>query len=288
MLNVELGIRHSNWQFNIQHLTLNTPPPFNIQHSTLLQKMKFISWNVNGLRACVGKDFENQFKELDADFFCLQETKMQEGQLDLQFEGYESYWNYAEKKGYSGTAIYTKHKPLNVSYGMGVEEHDHEGRIITLEYDQFYLVTCYTPNSQTELKRLDYRMTWEDDFRKFLKSLDAKKPVIICGDLNVAHEEIDIKNPKTNRRNAGFTDEEREKMTVLLNDGFTDSFRYLHPDEVTYSWWSYRFKAREKNAGWRIDYFLVSDRIKEQITEAKIHTEIMGSDHCPVEVDLTF
>lgn len=275
MLNVELGIRHSNWQFNIQH-------------STLLQKMKFISWNVNGLRACVGKDFENQFKELDADFFCLQETKMQEGQLDLQFEGYESYWNYAEKKGYSGTAIYTKHKPLNVSYGMGVEEHNHEGRIITLEYDQFYLVTCYTPNSQTELKRLDYRMTWEDDFRKFLKSLDAKKPVIICGDLNVAHEEIDIKNPKTNRRNAGFTDEEREKMTILLNDGFTDSFRYLHPDEVTYSWWSYRFKAREKNAGWRIDYFLVSDRIKEQITEAKIHTEIMGSDHCPVEVDLTF
>ena len=281
MLNVELGIRHSNWQFNIQH---SSP----IQHSTLLQKMKFISWNVNGLRACVGKDFENQFKELDADFFCLQETKMQEGQLDLQFEGYESYWNYAEKKGYSGTAIYTKHKPLNVSYGMGVEEHDHEGRIITLEYDQFYLVTCYTPNSQTELKRLDYRMTWEDDFRKFLKSLDAKKPVIICGDLNVAHEEIDIKNPKTNRRNAGFTDEEREKMTILLNDGFTDSFRYLHPDEVTYSWWSYRFKAREKNAGWRIDYFLVSDRIKEQITEAKIHTEIMGSDHCPVEVDLMF
>ena len=287
MLNVELGIRHSNWQFNIQHSTLLPNSTFNIQHSTL-PKMKFISWNVNGLRACVGKDFENQFKELDADFFCLQETKMQEGQLDLQFEGYESYWNYAEKKGYSGTAIYTKHKPLNVSYGMGVEEHDHEGRIITLEYDQFYLVTCYTPNSQTELKRLDYRMTWEDDFRKFLKSLDAKKPVVICGDLNVAHEEIDIKNPKTNRRNAGFTDEEREKMTVLLNDGFTDSFRYLHPDEVTYSWWSYRFKAREKNAGWRIDYFLVSDRIKEQITEAKIHTEIMGSDHCPVEVDLTF
>lgn len=293
--NVELGIRHINSSFNIQHSTFNTTPhstllpnsTFNIQHSTL-PKMKFISWNVNGLRACVGKDFENQFKELDADFFCLQETKMQEGQLDLQFEGYESYWNYAEKKGYSGTAIYTKHKPLNVSYGMGVEEHDHEGRIITLEYDQFYLVTCYTPNSQTELKRLDYRMTWEDDFRKFLKSLDAKKPVVICGDLNVAHEEIDIKNPKTNRRNAGFTDEEREKMTILLNDGFTDSFRYLHPDEVTYSWWSYRFKAREKNAGWRIDYFLVSDRIKEQITEAKIHTEIMGSDHCPVEVDLTF
>ena len=217
--------------------------------------MKFISWNVNGLRACVGKDFENQFKELDADFFCLQETKMQEGQLDLQFEGYESYWNYAEKKGYSGTAIYTKHKPLNVSYGMGVEEHDHEGRIITLEYDQFYLVTCYTPNSQTELKRLDYRMTWEDDFRKFLKSLDAKKPVIICGDLNVAHEEIDIKNPKTNRRNAGFTDEEREKMTVLLNNGFTDSFRYLHPDEVTYSWWSYRAKDWDAaDKGRRLDH----------------------------------
>ena len=287
MLNVELGIRHINSSFNIQHSTLLPNSTFNIQHSTL-PKMKFISWNVNGLRACVGKDFENQFKELDADFFCLQETKMQEGQLDLQFEGYESYWNYAEKKGYSGTAIYTKHKPLNVSYGMGVEEHDHEGRIITLEYDRFYLVTCYTPNSQTELKRLDYRMTWEDDFRKFLKSLDAKKPVVICGDLNVAHEEIDIKNPKTNRRNAGFTDEEREKMTILLNDGFTDSFRYLHPDEVTYSWWSYRFKAREKNAGWRIDYFLVSNRIKEQITEAKIHTEIMGSDHCPVEVDLAF
>ena len=287
MLNVELGIRHINSSFIIQHSTLLPNSTFNIQHSTL-PKMKFISWNVNGLRACVGKDFENQFKELDADFFCLQETKMQEGQLDLQFEGYESYWNYAEKKGYSGTAIYTKHKPLSVSYGMGIEEHDHEGRIITLEYDQFYLVTCYTPNSQTELKRLDYRMTWEDDFRKFLKSLDAKKPVVICGDLNVAHEEIDIKNPKTNRRNAGFTDEEREKMTILLNDGFTDSFRYLHPDEVTYSWWSYRFKAREKNAGWRIDYFLVSDRIKEQITEAKIHTEIMGSDHCPVEVDLMF
>ena len=282
MLNVELGIRHSNWQFNI-------PPQFNIQHSTfniITKAMKFISWNVNGLRACVGKDFENQFKALDADFFCLQETKMQEGQLDLTFEGYESYWNYAEKKGYSGTAIYTKHKPLSVSYGMGVDEHDHEGRIITLEYEQFYLVTCYTPNSQTELKRLDYRMTWEDDFRKFLKALDAKKPVVICGDLNVAHEEIDIKNPKTNRRNAGFTDEEREKMTILLNDGFTDSFRYLHPEEVTYSWWSYRFKAREKNAGWRIDYFLVSDSIKDKITEARIHTEIMGSDHCPVEVDL--
>lgn len=248
--------------------------------------MKFISWNVNGLRACVGKDFEKQFKELDADFFCLQETKMQEGQLDLSFDGYESYWNYAEKKGYSGTAIYTKHKPLAVSYGMGVEEHDHEGRIITLEYETFYLVTVYTPNSQNELRRLDYRMTWETDFRKFLKGLDAKKPVIVCGDMNVAHEEIDIKNPKTNRRNAGFTDEEREKMTELLNDGFIDTFRYKYPEQVTYSWWSYRFKAREKNAGWRIDYFLVSQRLKDQIEDAKIHTEIMGSDHCPVEVDL--
>ena len=248
--------------------------------------MKFISWNVNGLRACVGKDFEAQFKALDADFFCLQETKMQEGQLDLAFEGYESYWNYADKKGYSGTAIYTKHQPISVKYGMGIEEHDHEGRIITLEYKDFYLVTVYTPNSQNELKRLDYRMTWETDFRKFLKELDSQKPVIVCGDMNVAHEEIDIKNPKTNRRNAGFTDEEREKMTELLSDGFIDTFRYKHPESVTYSWWSYRFKAREKNAGWRIDYFLVSDRLKENIDDAKIHTEIMGSDHCPVEVDI--
>lgn len=248
--------------------------------------LKFISWNVNGLRACVGKDFEKQFKELDADFFCLQETKMQEGQLDLTFEGYNSYWNYAEKKGYSGTAIYTKHHPLSVSYGMGVEEHDHEGRVITLEYEKFYLITVYTPNSQTELRRLDYRMTWEADFRKFLKNLDAKKPVIVCGDMNVAHEEIDIKNPKGNRRNAGFTDEEREKMTELLNDGFTDTFRYKYPEQVTYSWWSYRFKAREKNAGWRIDYFLVSDRLQANIADAKIHTDIMGSDHCPVELDL--
>lgn len=248
--------------------------------------LKFISWNVNGLRACVGKDFENLFKELDADFFCLQETKMQEGQLDLTFEGYNSYWNYAEKKGYSGTAIYTKHHPLSVSYGMGVEEHDHEGRVITLEYEKFYLITVYTPNSQTELRRLDYRMTWEADFRKFLKNLDAKKPVIVCGDMNVAHEEIDIKNPKGNRRNAGFTDEEREKMTELLNDGFTDTFRYKYPEQVTYSWWSYRFKAREKNAGWRIDYFLVSDRLQANIADAKIHTDIMGSDHCPVELDL--
>lgn len=248
--------------------------------------LKFISWNVNGLRACVTKNFEETFLSLDADFFCLQETKMQEGQLDLQFDGYESFWNYAEKKGYSGTAIYTKHKPLNIRYGMGIEEHDHEGRIITLEYDQFYLVTCYTPNSQTELKRLDYRMTWEDDFRIFLKELNAQKPVILCGDLNVAHEEIDIKNPKTNKRNAGFTDEERNKMSVLLNNGFIDTFRFLHPTEVTYSWWSYRFHAREKNAGWRIDYFLTSEKLKEKIKEAKIHTEILGSDHCPVEVVL--
>lgn len=248
--------------------------------------LKFISWNVNGLRACVGKNFEADFKALDADFFCLQETKMQEGQLDLAFEGYDSYWNYAEKKGYSGTAIYTKHKPLSVSYGMGIEKHDHEGRVITLEYEQFYLVTVYTPNSQNELKRLDYRMTWEEDFKKFLKQLDAKKPVIVCGDMNVAHEEIDIKNPKTNRRNAGFTDEEREKMTELLADGFIDTFRYKYPETVTYSWWSYRFKAREKNAGWRIDYFLVSERLKEKIEDAKIHTEVMGSDHCPVELDI--
>lgn len=248
--------------------------------------LKFISWNVNGLRACVGKNFEEEFKTLNADFFCLQETKMQEGQLDLQFDGYKSYWNYADKKGYSGTAIYTKHQPISVKYGMGIEEHDHEGRIITLEYKDFYLVTVYTPNSQNELKRLDYRMTWETDFRKFLKELDSQKPVIVCGDMNVAHEEIDIKNPKTNRRNAGFTDEEREKMTELLSDGFIDTFRYKHPESVTYSWWSYRFKAREKNAGWRIDYFLVSDRLKENIDDAKIHTEIMGSDHCPVEVDI--
>ncbi len=248
--------------------------------------LKFISWNVNGLRACVGKDFENQYRSLDADFFCLQETKMQEGQLDLQFDGYVSYWNYAEKKGYSGTAIYAKHTPLSVSYGMGVDEHDHEGRIVTLEYEDFYLVTVYTPNSQTELKRLDYRMKWEDDFLCFLKALDAKKPVIVCGDMNVAHQEIDIKNPKSNRRNAGFTDEEREKMSILLDNGFIDTFRFVHPEEVTYSWWSYRFKAREKNAGWRIDYFLVSERLKDKIASASIHTEIMGSDHCPVELVL--
>ena len=248
--------------------------------------MKFISWNVNGLRACEGKGFSETFRQLDADFFCLQETKMQQGQLDLQYDGYESYWNYADKKGYSGTAIFTKHHPLSVSYGIGIDEHDHEGRVITLEMEKFYLVTCYTPNSQDGLKRLDYRMTWEDDFRQYLLSLDAQKPVILCGDLNVAHEEIDLKNPKTNRMNAGFTDQEREKFTILLNSGFIDTFRTLHPEEVTYSWWSYRFQARQKNAGWRIDYFVTSERLRPQIAEASIHTDILGSDHCPVELRL--
>ena len=246
--------------------------------------MKFISWNVNGLRACVGKEFEQQFKDLDADFFCLQETKMQAGQLDLSFPGYESYWNYADKKGYSGTAIYTKHKPLNVTYGIDIDEHDHEGRVITLEMEEFYLVTVYTPNSQDGLRRLEYRMKWEDDFQAYLHKLDEKKPVIVCGDMNVAHQEIDLKNPKTNRKNAGFTDEEREKMTQLLSNGFIDTFRTLYPEQVTYSWWSYRFRAREKNTGWRIDYFLISERLKDRLEDAKIHTEIMGSDHCPVEI----
>jgi exodeoxyribonuclease-3 len=246
--------------------------------------MKLISWNVNGLRACEGKGFSDVFKLLDADFFCLQETKMQQGQLDLQFDGYHSYWNYAEKKGYSGTAIYTRQQPLNVSYGMGIDAHDHEGRIITLEMDRFYLVTVYTPNSQDELRRLDYRMQWEDDFRQYLIELDRKKPVIVCGDMNVAHEEIDLKNPKTNRRNAGFTDEERAKFTQLLDSGFTDTFRWKYPEQVTYSWWSYRFQARQKNAGWRIDYFLTSNRLRENIVDAKIHTDMMGSDHCPVEL----
>lgn len=246
--------------------------------------MKFISWNVNGLRAVVGKDFENTFKALDADFFCLQETKMQAGQLDLQFNGYESYWNYADKKGYSGTAIYTRHKPLNVSYGIGIDQHDHEGRVITLEMPAFFLVTVYTPNSQEELRRLDYRMQWEDDFQAYLHNLDKRKPVIVCGDMNVAHQEIDLKNPKTNRRNAGFTDEERQKMTQLLDAGFTDTFRWKYPEEVTYSWWSYRFKARERNTGWRIDYFLVSNRLQAEVLDAKIHTDILGSDHCPVEL----
>ena len=248
--------------------------------------MKFISWNVNGLRACEGKGFSDAFARLDADFFCLQETKMQEGQLDLQFEGYKSYWNYAEKKGYSGTAIFTRHEPLSVSYGLGIDEHDHEGRVITLEMDDFYLVTAYVPNSQDGLRRLDYRMRWEDDFLAYVKRLDESKPVVICGDMNVAHEEIDLKNPKTNRRNAGFTDEERAKFSTLLANGFTDTFRRLHPDTVTYSWWSYRFHAREKNAGWRIDYFVVSDRLADKLADAKIHTEILGSDHCPVELDL--
>ena len=248
--------------------------------------MKFISWNVNGLRACVGKEFEQQFKDLDADFFCLQETKMQAGQLDLSFPGYESYWNYADKKGYSGTAIYTKHKPLSVTYGIDIDEHDHEGRVITLEMEDFYLVTVYTPNSQDGLRRLEYRMKWEDDFQAYLHKLDEKKPVIVCGDMNVAHQEIDLKNPKTNRKNAGFTDEEREKMTQLLSNGFIDTFRTLYPEQVTYSWWSYRFRAREKNTGWRIDYFLISERLKDRLEDAKIHTEIMGSDHCPVEIVL--
>ena len=248
--------------------------------------MKFISWNVNGLRACITKGFEDIFKELDADFFCLQETKMQAGQCDFSPEGYEAFFNYADKKGYSGTAIFSKHKPLSVAYGIGVEEHDHEGRVITLEMPDFFLVTVYTPNSQDELKRLDYRMRWEDDFQAYLKKLDAQKPVIVCGDMNVAHQEIDIKNPKTNRRNAGFTDEEREKFGSLLSKGFTDTFRFKHPDEVTYSWWSYRFRAREKNAGWRIDYVVTSERLNDKIKEAKIHTQIMGSDHCPVELEL--
>ena len=251
--------------------------------------MKFISWNVNGLRACNDKGFSDIFKNLDADFFCLQETKMQAGQLDLAFDGYESYWNYAEKKGYSGTAIFTKHKPISVAYGINKEEHDKEGRVITLEMEKFYLVTVYTPNSQDGLKRLEYRMEWEEEFRKYLLELEKKKPVIVCGDLNVAHKEIDLKNPKTNRKNAGFTDEEREKFTILLDSGFTDTFRYFYPDKTEiYSWWSYRFQARAKNAGWRIDYFLASSRINDLLESATIHTEIFGSDHCPVEVQINF
>lgn len=247
--------------------------------------IKLISWNVNGLRACCDKGFRDIFTQLDADFFCLQETKMQEGQLDLSFEGYTSYWNYAEKKGYSGTAIFTKHQPLQVTYGLGIDEHDHEGRVITLEMEKFFLVTVYTPNSQDGLKRLDYRMTWDDDFRAYLQKLNQSKPVLVCGDLNVAHKEIDLKNPKTNRMNAGFTDQEREKFQLLLDAGFIDTFRYFYPEQTNiYSWWSYRFKAREKNAGWRIDYFLASASLADKLKEAKIHTEICGSDHCPVEV----
>ena len=249
--------------------------------------MKFISWNVNGLRAVVGKNFKEVFEQLDADFFCLQETKMQEGQLDLQFPGYQSYWNYAEKKGYSGTAVFTRHQPLNVTYGIGIPEHDTEGRVITLEMPSFYMVCVYTPNSQDGLKRLDYRMQWEDDFRAYLLSLDAKKPVLVCGDMNVAHQEIDLKNPKTNHMNAGFTDEEREKFTQLLGAGFTDTWRMLNPDvKDVYSWWSYRFQARAKNTGWRIDYWLVSNRLFPQVTDANILTDITGSDHCPVSLEL--
>lgn len=248
--------------------------------------MKLVSWNVNGLRACVGKNFNDTFAQLDADFFCLQETKMQAGQLDISFPGYESFWNYADKKGYSGTAIFTKHKPVSVSYGIGIDNHDHEGRVITLESEMFYLVCVYTPNSQDELRRLDYRMQWEADFQAYIKSLDAKKPVIVCGDMNVAHNEIDIKNPKTNRINAGFTDQEREKFTTFLGRGFVDTFRRLYPEQVTYSWWSYRFHARENNTGWRLDYFVVSERLMKCVADSKIHTEIMGSDHCPIELDL--
>lgn len=249
--------------------------------------MKFISWNVNGLRAADGKGFRDVFAQLDADFFCLQETKMQAGQLDIVFPGYESYWNYADKKGYSGTAIFTRHKPINVTYGLGIDEHDHEGRVVTLEYDSFYVVTVYTPNSQDGLRRLSYRMTWDDAFRDYLCRLDSLKPVLVCGDMNVAHEEIDLKNPKTNHMNAGFTDEEREKFTQLLASGFTDTWRTRNPGVTdVYSWWSYRFQARQKNVGWRIDYWLVSNRLFPQVTDAKIHTDIPGSDHCPVEVDV--
>lgn len=249
--------------------------------------MKFISWNVNGIRACVNKGFLDYFKEVDADIFCLQETKLQEGQIDLNLEGYYDYWNYAQKKGYSGTAIFTKKKPISVAYGIDIEEHDNEGRVITLEFEDFYFITVYTPNSQSELKRLNYRMKWEYDFRQYLKKLDGIKPVIVCGDLNVAHEEIDLKNPKTNRKNAGFTDEEREKLTILLNDGFIDTYRYFNPTkEQVYSWWSYRFNARKNNSGWRIDYFLASEKLKNRLVSADIHSEILGSDHCPVELVL--
>ena len=249
--------------------------------------MKLISWNVNGLRACVQKGFLDIFKELDADMFCIQESKLQEGQISLELEGYHQYWNYAIKKGYSGTAIFTRREPMSVAYGIGIEEHDQEGRVITLEFAEFYLVTVYTPNSQSELARLDYRMRWEDAFLSYLKGLEEKKPLVFCGDLNVAHKEIDLKNPKTNRKNAGFTDEERGKFSTLLGQGFIDTYRYFYPDqEGIYSWWSYRFQARKKNAGWRIDYFCVSESLKEKLVDAKIHTEIMGSDHCPVELDI--
>ena len=252
-----------------------------------MEPVKLVSWNVNGLRAVAGKGFAQIFDELDADCVCLQETKLQKGQIDLEFLGYTSYWNYADKPGYSGTVIYTRKPVLSVSYGLGIDEHDHEGRVVTVEFEDFYLVNVYVPNSQDGLRRLDYRMNWEDAFRGFVKSLESKKPVVVCGDMNVAHREIDLKNPKTNRRNAGFTDEERGKMTELLDAGFTDTFRHFHPDTPDiYSWWSYRFHAREKNAGWRIDYFLTSARLDDKLQDAKIHTEIFGSDHCPVEVDI--
>lgn len=254
-----------------------------------LSMKKMISWNVNGLRACLGKGFLEYLKETDADIFCIQESKLQEGQVELELElpGYHQYWNYAEKKGYSGTAMFTKEEPIAVTYGLGIEEHDHEGRVITAEFPEYYVVTCYTPNSQDGLKRLDYRMQWEDAFRAYLKALETKKPVIFCGDLNVAHQEIDLKNPKTNRKNAGFSDEERAKFTELLEAGFVDTFRYFYPDqEGIYSWWSYRFSARAKNAGWRIDYFCVSESLKDRLVDAKIHTEVLGSDHCPVELDI--
>ena len=249
--------------------------------------MKFVSWDVNGIRACVQKGFLDFFKEADADIFCIQETKMQEGQLTLELDGYHQYWNSAVKKGYSGTAIFTKKEPVSVSYGIGIEEHDQEGRVITLEFEDFYFITVYTPNSQSELKRLDYRMKWESDFLSYLKKLEERKPVVFCGDLNVAHTEIDLKNPKTNRKNAGFTDEERQKFTELLEAGFIDTFRYFYPDkEGIYSWWSYRFKAREKNAGWRIDYFCVSEGLKDRLKGAKILTDVYGSDHCPVILEM--
>lgn len=248
---------------------------------------KFISWNVNGLRAVCGKGFADIFTDLDADFFCLQETKMQEGQLDLEFLGYRSFWNFADKKGYSGTAIFTKHDPISVTYGLGIDEHDHEGRVITLEMEDFFLVCVYTPNAQDGLKRLDYRMKWDDDFRSYIQTLNERKGVIVCGDLNVAHKEIDLKNPSSNRKNPGFTDEERSKFTSLLEAGFIDTFRYFYPDmKDIYSWWSYRFQARQKNAGWRIDYFVASQDLKERLKGAAIHTEIFGSDHCPVELTL--
>lgn len=267
----------SGWR----EITLSSRRTSRIQTTHML---KFISWNVNGLRACAGKGFGETFKQLDADFFCLQETKLQEGQIDLSFEGYDSYWDYADKKGYSGTAIFTRHKPLAVTRGLGIDEHDHEGRAVTLEMDRFFLVTVYVPNAQDELRRLDYRMTWDDALRRYLTDLDRRKPVIVCGDMNVAHKEIDLKNPKTNRRNPGFTDEERGKFGELLDAGFTDTFRHFYPDLTdVYSWWSYRFRAREKNTGWRIDYFLASDRLVPALESAAIHTEIYGSDHCPVE-----